>query len=174
MALGDRLKLCPEVAERLDVIELAGLDEAGDAGPGLRAFVVSCEQMILSAKSQRTDPVLNRVAVHLDTAVREEHLQPAPAVGDVGEMLTQTRFGRDACAILFQPVTERSHQRRGAGLADKPKGSGHSPLASGLRNRLSQRICNDISKRSNIPGDARLFEGGHVCVALFYADDCPG
>ncbi len=49
MALGDRLKRCPEVSERLDVIELAGLDEAGDAGPGLRAVIVSCEQMILSA-----------------------------------------------------------------------------------------------------------------------------
>ena len=60
MTLGDRLERRPEVSERLDVIELAGLDEAGDAGPGLRAFVVSCEQMILSAKSQRTDAILNR------------------------------------------------------------------------------------------------------------------
>ena len=81
MTLGDRLERRPEVSERLDVIELAGLDEAGDAGPGLRAFVVSCEQMILSAKSQRTDAILNGVAVHLNTAVREEHLQPALAVG---------------------------------------------------------------------------------------------
>ena len=42
MTLGDRLERRPEVSERLDVIELAGIDEAGDAGPGLRAFVVSC------------------------------------------------------------------------------------------------------------------------------------
>ena len=52
-------------------------------------------------------------------------------------------------------------------------GARRHSLASGLRNRLSQRICDEIGKRTNIPGDARLFEGGHVCVALFYADDGP-
>ena len=120
MALGNGFERFGQVAERFDAVEFAGFDQRRGAGPGMRAFIMTGEQMVLAAEGQRTDAVLNRVAVHLDMAVREEHLQPAPAVGDVGEMLTQPGLGRDACAFLLEPVAERSHQRRGAGLADKP------------------------------------------------------
>jgi hypothetical protein len=49
VTLSDCLGRCPQEFERLDVIGLAGLDEAGDAASGLRAFVLSVEQMVLSA-----------------------------------------------------------------------------------------------------------------------------
>src|SRR3990167_7733895 len=104
MTLGDRLERCPEVPKRFDIIELTGLDQGRGAGPGLRAFVVPGEQMVLSSKSQGADPVLDRIAVHLDMAVSEEHLQPAPAVVDICEMLTQTRFGSAACPFLLNRV----------------------------------------------------------------------
>ncbi len=90
MALGDCLQRCGQVAERLDVIELAGLDEGRDAGLGMGTLIMTGEQVVLASEGQRTDPVLDRVVVHLDMAIGEEHLQPAPAVGDVGELFSQT------------------------------------------------------------------------------------
>ena len=83
------------------------------------ALIMPSEQVIFSSKSQGTDPVLDRVAIHLDMTVMEEHLQSAPAVGDVGEMLTQPGLGRDPCPFLFQPVAERGNQRRCTRPADQ-------------------------------------------------------
>ena len=113
MAFGNGLKCYGEIAERFDIVELAGFDQRRDAGPGMSTFIMTGEQVIFSSKCQRTDPVLDRVrpaprtnggaglTIHLDMTIVEEHLQPAPTVGDIGEMLPQPGLGRDARPFLL-------------------------------------------------------------------------
>ena len=52
--------------------------------------------------------ILDTVAVHLDAPVGEEELEAVPVAGDVGELLAELRLGRDAGALLFQPVVDRA------------------------------------------------------------------
>jgi hypothetical protein len=44
-----------EIAERLDVVELAGLDQRNDDGPVLGAAVTSGEEGVLAVECDRTD-----------------------------------------------------------------------------------------------------------------------
>ena len=94
----------------------SGLDQAGDAAPCTRALVVAGEQRVLAIQSNGPGEIFDAVAVHLDTAVGEEELEAVPMAGDIGELLAEAGLGRDAGALLLQPVTEGLDRRRAACL----------------------------------------------------------
>ena len=101
----------------LDPVQLRGLGERGDPAPGGRAFVVACEQRVFPRQSNRPGETLDSIAVHLDAAVGEEEPEAVPVAGELGELLTEAGLGRDAGALLFQPVAEGLDQRRGPCLS---------------------------------------------------------
>lgn len=84
MAVGDRGHGGLEISERLNAVDLAGLDQRGDAAPGGAAFVMPGKESILAIEGDRTDRVFDPVVVDLDAAVVQEGLQPFPVVMDVG------------------------------------------------------------------------------------------
>ena len=55
MSVGNRGQGCLEIGEGLDAIDLAGLDERGDAAPGDAAFVVTGKEGILAVDSLPLD-----------------------------------------------------------------------------------------------------------------------
>ena len=99
-----------------DAVQLGGLDEPGDTSPRGGAFVVAGEQCVLSIQGNRPGEILDAVAVHLDAPVGEEDLKAVPVAGDIGELFAEAGLGRDAGALLLQPVAEGLDQRRGPRL----------------------------------------------------------
>jgi len=55
MTLDDPGEDVGEVRERIDVVELAGLDERSDDGPMLGAAIRTCEQCILPVERNRAN-----------------------------------------------------------------------------------------------------------------------
>jgi len=106
VALGDGCEDAGQVGVGLDFVELADLDEGRAGGPVSSAFVVACEECVLSVEGNRADRALNSVAVHLDPAVFEEQLQTVPIAGDVFERLSSWRFGRDLATGTIKPIAE--------------------------------------------------------------------
>ena len=132
MSVGNRGQGCLEVGEGLDAIDLAGLDERGDAAPGDAAFVVTCKEGILAVQRDGTDQVFDPVAVDFHATVVQEGLQPVPMVMDVGELFAEPGFGGDLAALRLQPIAEVGHQRRGAGLAGGKALTGRDAADVGL------------------------------------------
>ena len=79
MAVDDPGEDVGEVGERIDAVQLAGLDQRGDGGPMLGAAVGAGEQRILAVERDRADGALDDVVVDLDAAVVEEAGQALPS-----------------------------------------------------------------------------------------------
>src|SRR5688572_7226306 len=107
MPVRDRRECRGQIGERVDVVELAGFNERSDAGPGAAALVMTTEQMVLPAQSDRPDAVLNGIVVDLYPAIGEEDPQTIPVVGDVAELFPKPGLGRDPRALLLEPSPER-------------------------------------------------------------------
>ena len=99
-----------------DTVQLGGLDERGDTSPRGGAFVVACEQRVFPRQGNRPGEILDTVAVPLDAAVGEEELETVPVAGDTGKLLAEAGPGRDAGALLLEPVAEGFDQGRAACL----------------------------------------------------------
>lgn len=63
---------CLEIGVWLDFVELAGLNQGGDATPCSAAFVMAREQRVFSIEGNGADSALYDVAVHLDGAILKE------------------------------------------------------------------------------------------------------
>ena len=64
-----------QIRERVDVVQLAGLDQGRDGGPMLGASVGTCEQRVLPVERDRADGALDGVVVEFDAAVIDEARQ---------------------------------------------------------------------------------------------------
>lgn len=78
-----------EVGGRIDAVQLATLDQRGQDGPVLRAFVGAGEQGVLTVKYDRSDRPLDWVSVELDAAVVEKADEAVPAREGVADRLGQ-------------------------------------------------------------------------------------
>src|SRR3954462_245033 len=79
-----------EVGLRVDAVDLAGLDQRGEIGPILPAFVTAGEQAILPGESNGSHAPLDTVGVELDASVVQEPLEPVP----VAQRITDGSGGR--------------------------------------------------------------------------------
>ena len=100
-----------------DAVQLGGLDERGDTSPRGGAFVVTREECIFPCKGNRPGEILDSIAVHLDAPVGEEEPEAVPVAGDIGELLAEAGLGRDAGALLPEPIAEGLDQGRGPRLS---------------------------------------------------------
>lgn len=92
-----------EIAERLDAVELAGLDERGDDRPVLGPGIVSREECILAIQRYRPHGSLDGVIVDLDPAVAQKDAESIPVFGDVGQSFAKRRFASDTGTMMRQP-----------------------------------------------------------------------
>ena len=111
VAADDPGQVIDEVTERLDAVELAGLDERGDDGPVPGAAVRACEERILAVESDGSDGPFDGVAVDLDAAVVEEAGQALPARERLADRFRKFCLLADQAKLLAQPRFEISDDR---------------------------------------------------------------
>ena len=117
MACGDGFECGFQKGERLDAVDLGGLDQRGDVAPGAAALIVTGEQRIFPVQGNRAHEIFDLVRVDLDAPIGQESLQSIPVAVDVGQLFAEPRFGRDAQALRLQPGAEGLDQRGGSRLA---------------------------------------------------------
>lgn len=107
VSAGEALEGVGEPGERVDVVELGGLDQAGDDRPVVAAVVGAGEQCVLAIEGNGPDGALDGVAVHLDAAFLEEQRQAGPARGGVTDGVGELALGADQ----GKPGGEQAEQR---------------------------------------------------------------
>ena len=118
-----------DVGLRINAVELARLDERGDASPIGCALVAAGEQRVLASKRDRTDRALDRIGVHLDAAVGDKAHEAIPMFEAIADCAGNDRFAGHAPEFAFEPrfksIDERltlclthCHALRGAAPTD--------------------------------------------------------
>ena len=64
-----------QVHERVDIVQLAGLDQRGDGGPVFGATIRTCEQSIFPIERDGADGAFDSVVVELDAAIVDKERQ---------------------------------------------------------------------------------------------------
>src|SRR5439155_27091682 len=116
-----------DIGLRVDAVQLAGLDQRGQAGPVLGTGVVAGEECIFAIESNRSHRTLDRVGVDLDPAVLEKAFKPVPVIEAVADGAGNRRFGGGALELRLQPALQLDDQRLAFRLTHR------SPLGRGAR-----------------------------------------
>lgn len=91
-----------EVDGRVGAVQFAALDEGGQDGPVLGAFVGAGEERILAVEGDGPHGPFDRVGVEFDAAIVEEAGQPVPARLDVADRLGGHRAAGQAPQLLIE------------------------------------------------------------------------
>ena len=100
-----------DVGLRLDVVELARLDQRGDAGPVFGPLVMTSEERVLAIENDRADAALDNVGVEFDASVVEEADEPFPMVQTITKFVGDPGLARDARQLMLEPGPERHDER---------------------------------------------------------------
>ena len=100
------------ISQRIDRIALTCLDERGDGRPVLCPGIVLGEKTILPLQGYRKNGSHDGIIVNLDAAIGQEDAEPAPVFGHVGERLAERRLTKDTGAMMAEPKSHVSDQRR--------------------------------------------------------------
>ena len=93
MAVHNGYECVCQISMRIDVGELAGLDQGGDDTPVYRSGVMASEECVFAVQGDGPDRPLHGVAIHFDTSIIKEQHQAAPVFSDVFERFAQRGFG---------------------------------------------------------------------------------
>lgn len=127
MAGGDCRERGLQVGKRLHAVDLAAVDQRGDA-----AFVVTGEERILPIEGDGTHQAFAPVGVDLDAPVGQGGLQPLQVGVDAGRLFARPGFAGDVAALCLRSVPEGGHQRRGSGLTGGETQTGRDAADVGL------------------------------------------
>ncbi len=78
MPIDDFVEDIGRVGKRIDIVQLASLDQGGDHCPMLGTAVGACEQRIFPIEGDRTDRAFDGILVEFDTAIIDEARQSLP------------------------------------------------------------------------------------------------
>src|SRR5580692_9550173 len=104
MAVGDPAEDVGQVGERIDVVQLAGLDRGRDDGPMLGAAIGACEQSIFAGKLDRTDRTFDGVVVEFYTAIVDEPRQAFPSRQSITDGVGEFTLLADLSQLCAQPL----------------------------------------------------------------------
>src|ERR1700730_14329979 len=110
MTVDDAREDVGQIRERVDVVQLAGLDQGRDDGPMLGASVGTGEQGVLPVERDRADGALDGVVVELDAAVINEARQSLPARQGIADCFSKLAFLADSAELCAPPRFERVDQ----------------------------------------------------------------
>ena len=99
-----------QIRERVDFVQLVGLDQGGDGGPMLGASVGTGEQRVLPAERDRADGALDSIVVEFDAAIINEARQALPARQGLADGRGKLAFLADQAEFCAQPRLERGDQ----------------------------------------------------------------
>src|SRR5258708_39643181 len=100
-----------QIAERVDIVQLTGLDQRGDGGPVFGATIRTCEQCILPIKRDGADGAFDGVVVELDAAIVYEARQAFPARQGVADGFGEFALLTDKTKFCSQPGFESIDER---------------------------------------------------------------
>ena len=92
--------------ERINVVELGGLDQRIDGGGAMAALVRAGEGPVAPPGSHRPHGALGRIVAHAETAIVEEAHESVPVIQAVSDGLADLAAGRDATVLLAQPAAQ--------------------------------------------------------------------
>src|SRR5512147_2050244 len=117
---GDAGEHVAQPGERVDAVQLAGLDQTIDGGGTLSAGIRTGEEPIFPAEGDAADGVFGAVVVDLEPAVVDEAGERRPVAERVAERLGQSALRRQAAELRREPPVQCSQQRLGPFLPDLP------------------------------------------------------
>ena len=100
-----------DIGLRLDVVELARLNQRSDAGPVFGPLVMASKERILAIEHDRPDTALDNVRVELDAAIVQEADETLPMVQAIAKILGEPGLAGDARQLLLEPRPERHDER---------------------------------------------------------------
>jgi hypothetical protein len=112
LAFDDGGKRVCEPYMRVNGVHLAGFDHRGDGRLVFRASIVACKEGVPSVQGNGTNGALDGVVVDFDATARHEAAKAIMVFDDVGECLTEGRFGRSAGAVAAKSVIISGKDRR--------------------------------------------------------------
>ncbi|KAF2988696.1 hypothetical protein MJC1_04225 [Methylocystis sp. MJC1] len=124
MAVDDLRKSVSDVGQRIDAIELAGLDERGDDRPVFAASVRTREESVFPIEGDGTDCTFDDIGVDLDAPVVDEACQAVPARERVADRLGELGLLADQREFFTQPWLERVEDGAGFLLPRVPTFAG--------------------------------------------------
>jgi hypothetical protein len=101
-----------EIGERIDVVDLTGLDQGRDISPMFGATVGSGKQRVLATELDAADRSFDRVVVEFDAAVIDEARQPPPARERVADSVGKLDLLADESQLGAQQVSKASASGR--------------------------------------------------------------
>src|SRR6478609_3520283 len=112
MTVGDPGEDVGQVRERVDIVQLTGLDQRGDSGPVFGAAIRTGEQRIFPVERDGADGAFDGVVVELDAAIVDEARQAFPARQRVADGFGKFALLADQAKFCPQPrfkgIDERS------------------------------------------------------------------
>ena len=96
-----------QIRERVDVVQLAGLDQGRDGGPMLGASVGTGEQRVLPAERDRADGALDSIVVEFDAAIADVGMSGPQAMGKVMALVKPRLAGRADMSRVSGLVKQR-------------------------------------------------------------------
>jgi hypothetical protein len=80
MTVCDRCQGCFEVGEGLDAVDLAGLDQRGDAAPGDATLIMTGEEGVFAVQSYGADQIFTSKGILRESKVRAAGIIPVVQV----------------------------------------------------------------------------------------------
>lgn len=103
---------------RVDVGDLAVLDQRGDDRPVVAALAGACEQGVLAVEGQVPDRPLDGIGVELNAPIVEEYGEPVPAGERIAYRFGQLALGADLADPGLEKMTQIIDDDTGVFVAD--------------------------------------------------------
>lgn len=130
MSADHSLQHVTQVCVRLDVIELARLDQRTENCPSSSAAVATGKEVVLAAERHRSDRSLDGVRVEFDAAVMEEAGQSIPARQRIPDRLGEIAAAGQLRELHLEPKAKAVNDRLGEG----------APRGQPMRRRLTTHL----------------------------------
>src|SRR3954468_18190209 len=156
-----------QIGVRVEIVQLRRVDQTGQDRPGPSPAVTASEECILPTKCNRPHGPFNRVRVHLDPPILQEHGETGPVAEHILDRLNQARPARKLDQGGHQPRFQSLQDRLRLGLPDgAPLGGAAAPDPRLDRINLAQG-GNDVARKRGMGG---LVDGDNLATGMGQTD----
>src|SRR3954471_24182411 len=147
----------------VEVVQLRRVDQTGQDRPGPGSALTAGEECILPAKCNRPHGPFNRVRVHLDPTVLQEHGETGPVAEHILDRLNQARPARKLSQCSHQPRLQSLQDRLRLGLPDGTPLGGAAPPDPRLNRINLAQGGDDVAREWSVGG---LVDGDELATGM--------
>src|SRR3954469_24806139 len=152
-----------QIGLRVEVVQFCRVDQTGQDRPGPGSALAPGEECILPAKCNWPHGPLNRVRVHLDPPVLQEHGETGPVAEHILDRLNQARSGWELGQGGHQPRFQSLHDRLRLGLPDGTPLGGMAPPDPRLNRINLAQAGDDVARERGMGG---LVDGDELATGM--------